>query len=34
MGEMGALDLPSASLYRMLVTLTEMGYVVRDNADR
>ena len=34
MGEMGALDLPSASLYRMLVTLTEMGYVVRDNGDR
>ncbi len=34
MSEMKSLGLPSASLYRMLVTLTELGYVVRDDGDR
>lgn len=34
MGEMKELDLPNASLYRMLITLTELGYIVRDESDR
>mgnify|MGYP005766931129 CR=1 FL=1 len=34
MPEMSCLDLPSASLYRMLVTLSELGYIVRDEGDR
>jgi DNA-binding IclR family transcriptional regulator len=34
MNEMKELDLPNASLYRMLVTLTELGYVVKDSSDR
>ena len=34
MGEMKELQLPTASLYRMLVTLTELGYIIRDEHDR
>lgn len=34
MTDMGALGLPAASLYRMLVTLAELGYVVREENDR
>lgn len=34
MNEMNALELPSASLYRMLVTLNELGYIIRDDNDR
>ena len=34
MNEMNALGLPTASLYRMLVTLSELGYVIRDDDDR
>lgn len=34
MNEMNALGLPTASLYRMLVTLSELGYIIRDNDDR
>lgn len=34
MSEMKSLGLPPASLYRMLVTLTELGYVIRDEGDR
>ena len=34
MGEMKELQLPAASLYRMLVTLTELGYIIRDEHDR
>ena len=34
MNEMKELNLPSASLYRMLITLTDLGYIVKDNADR
>lgn len=34
MGEMKELDLPAASLYRMLVTLTELEYVTKDETDR
>lgn len=30
---MGKLELPPASLYRMLVTLTELGYLVHDDND-
>lgn len=33
MSEMKKLNLPSASLYRMLVTLTELGYIVKDSSD-
>ncbi len=34
MPEMSSLDLPPASLYRMLVTLSELGYIVREDGDR
>ena len=34
MNEMKELNLPSASLYRMLVTLTELGYIIKDHSDR
>ena len=34
MTEMSSLSLPPASLYRMLTTLLELGYVIRDGADR
>lgn len=34
MAEMASLRLPAASLYRLLVTLTELGYVVREETDR
>ena len=34
MNEMKELNLPSASLYRMLVTLSERGYIVKDSSDR
>lgn len=34
MTEMGGLALPPASLYRMLTTLVELGYVIRDGNDR
>ena len=34
MGEMKQLQMPAASLYRMLITLTELNYVVRDENDR
>lgn len=34
MPEMSSLELPPASLYRMLVTLTELKYVVREDGDR
>ena len=34
MGEMKELQLPAASLYRMLVTLAELGYIIRDEHDR
>ena len=34
MPEMSKLGLPPASLYRMLVTLTELRYVVREEGDR
>ena len=34
MGEMKDLQLPNASLYRMLITLTELGYIIRDEYDR
>lgn len=34
MSEMKELQLPAASLYRILVTLTELGYIVRDGNDR
>lgn len=33
MAEMGSLELPPASLYRMLITLSELGYVVREGND-
>jgi len=33
MTEMGTLELPPASLYRMLITLTELGYVIREDND-
>ena len=34
MAEMNSLELPPASLYRLLVTLSELGYVIRDDHDR
>ena len=34
MTDMEELGLPSASLYRMLVTLSELGYIIRDGSDR
>ena len=34
MPEMSPLELPPASLYRMLVTLSELGYIVREEGDR
>ena len=34
MNEMKELNLPSASLYRMLVTLTDLGYIIKDQSDR
>lgn len=34
MNEMKELNLPSASLYRMLVTLTYLGYIIKDQSDR
>lgn len=34
MNEMKELNLPSASLYRMLVTLTDLGYIIKDHSDR
>ena len=34
MSEMSCLKLPQASLYRLLVTLSELGYVLRDSSDR
>lgn len=34
MGEMKCLALPPASLYRMLVTLMESGYILQDDSDR
>ena len=34
MGEMKELQLPTASLYRMLITLTELGYIIRDEHER
>ena len=34
MPEMSSLELPPASLYRMLVTLSELGCVVREEGDR
>lgn len=34
MNGMKELNLPAASLYRMLVTLTELGYIVKENSDR
>ena len=33
MTEMGALELPQASLYRMLITLSELGYLIREGND-
>ena len=34
MTDMEKLGLPTASLYRMLVTLSELGYIIRDGSDR
>lgn len=34
MGEMQELQLPPASLYRLLTTLVELGYVIRGDGDR
>ncbi len=34
MTDMEELGLPSASLYRMLVTLSELDYIIRDGSDR